>query len=93
MTYRLKIASMHSKIVTEGRLSALQVETVVNSAQQHEQTFADGTRRGFFCGDGAGVGKGRQLAGIILENVLCGRTKNVWLSVSIGTPYHVFFPF
>jgi len=47
--------------------------------------MADGvTRRGFFIGDGAGVGKGRQLAGTILENWLHGRTKHIWLSVSTG---------
>jgi hypothetical protein len=37
---------------------------------------------GFFLGDGAGVGKGRQLAGTILENWNCGRKKHIWLSVS-----------
>ncbi|CAM9374360.1 unnamed protein product [Chrysoparadoxa australica] len=33
-------------------------------------------------GDGAGVGKGRQLAALIYENVLKGRSKHVWFSVS-----------
>jgi len=37
---------------------------------------------GFFLGDGAGVGKGRQLAGIIYENWLNGRKKHIWLSAS-----------
>ena len=39
-------------------------------------------RRGFFLGDGAGVGKGRQLAGLIHENWLRGRVKHLWISVS-----------
>ena len=33
-------------------------------------------------GDGAGVGKGRQLAGIIFDNWQQGHKKAVWLSVS-----------
>ena len=39
-------------------------------------------RRGWFLGDGTGAGKGRQVAGIILDNWLKGRRKAVWLSVS-----------
>lgn len=39
-------------------------------------------RKGFFLGDGAGVGKGRQLAGIIYENFLQGRRRHIWISVS-----------
>lgn len=32
-------------------------------------------------GDGAGVGKGRTIAGLILENWQRGRRKHLWLSV------------
>ncbi len=32
-------------------------------------------------GDGAGVGKGRTIAGLILENWEQGRHKHLWLSV------------
>jgi predicted RNA methylase len=39
-------------------------------------------RRGFFIGDGTGVGKGRQSASIILDNWLRGRRKAVWISRS-----------
>lgn len=37
---------------------------------------------GFFLGDSAGIGKGRQIGGIIYENWLRGRKKHIWLSVS-----------
>lgn len=37
---------------------------------------------GFFIGDGAGVGKGRQIAGIIMDNFARGRRQAVWLSTS-----------
>lgn len=39
-------------------------------------------RRGVFIGDGTGVGKGRQVAGIILDNWLKGRRKALWISKS-----------
>lgn len=39
-------------------------------------------RRGWFLGDGTGVGKGRQAAGIILDNWLKGRRRHVWISKS-----------
>ncbi|MEH2120571.1 strawberry notch-like NTP hydrolase domain-containing protein [Nostoc sp.] len=39
-------------------------------------------RRGWFLGDGTGAGKGRQCAGIILDNWCKGRKKAIWISKS-----------
>ncbi|MBD2480261.1 strawberry notch family protein, partial [Anabaena sp. FACHB-83] len=39
-------------------------------------------RRGWFLGDGTGCGKGRQCAGIILDNWCQGRRKAIWISKS-----------
>ncbi len=39
-------------------------------------------RRGWFLGDGTGCGKGRQVAGIILDNWCQGRSKAIWVSKS-----------
>jgi predicted RNA methylase len=39
-------------------------------------------RRGWFLGDGTGAGKGRQIAGILLDNWLKGRRRAVWISKS-----------
>ncbi|NBZ89824.1 strawberry notch-like NTP hydrolase domain-containing protein, partial [Stagnihabitans tardus] len=39
-------------------------------------------RRGFFLGDGTGAGKGRQSAGILLDNWCRGRRKALWVSKS-----------
>ncbi|MFI0848706.1 strawberry notch-like NTP hydrolase domain-containing protein [Mesorhizobium sp. IMUNJ 23232] len=39
-------------------------------------------RRGWFLGDGTGCGKGRQVAGIILDNWLQGRRRALWISKS-----------
>ena len=44
-------------------------------------------RAGFLVGDGAGVGKGRTIAGIILENYLHGRNKAIWVSISNDLKY------
>lgn len=50
-----------------------------------EDADADGAvrfRRGWFLGDGTGAGKGRQVAGVILDNWLQGRRRAVWISKS-----------
>jgi predicted RNA methylase len=39
-------------------------------------------RRGWFLGDGTGAGKGRQVAGILLDHWLKGRRRAVWISKS-----------
>jgi len=39
-------------------------------------------RQGWYLGDGTGVGKGRQIAGIILDNWCQGRRRHLWLSRS-----------
>lgn len=38
-------------------------------------------------GDGAGVGKGRTVAGVIFENFQLGRKKAIWISVSNDLKY------
>ncbi len=37
-------------------------------------------RKGFFLGDGTGCGKGRQIAGVIADNLAQGRERALWLS-------------
>jgi len=39
-------------------------------------------RKGWFLGDGTGAGKGRQVAGVLLDNWLKGRRRAVWISKS-----------
>ncbi|XP_056373366.1 protein strawberry notch homolog 2 isoform X3 [Hyla sarda] len=79
VTYML---SLPSSIVEKGLLSALQLEAIVYACQQHEVVLPCGQRAGFLIGDGAGVGKGRTVSGIILQNFLMGRKKALWFSVS-----------
>ena len=51
-------------------------------AAPEDATGAVRFRRGFMLGDGTGAGKGRQSAGIILDNWLRGCRKAVWISKS-----------
>jgi predicted RNA methylase len=54
----------------------------VVSAAPENATNAVRFRRGWFLGDGTGAGKGRQVAGILLDNWLKGRRRAVWVSKS-----------
>ncbi|XP_029475625.1 protein strawberry notch homolog 1 isoform X2 [Rhinatrema bivittatum] len=80
-------ATIPEETIDNGWLSALQLEAVTYAAQQHETFLPNGDRAGFLIGDGAGVGKGRTIAGIIFENYLLGRKRSVWFSVSNDLKY------
>ena len=54
----------------------------VVSAAPDDAQHAIRFRRGWFLGDGTGAGKGRQVAGILLDNWLKGRRRAVWVSKS-----------
>ncbi|CAB1314028.1 unnamed protein product [Coregonus sp. 'balchen'] len=84
ITYTLSIPD---STINCGLLSALQLEAVIYACQQHEVILQNNQRAGFLIGDGAGVGKGRTVAGIILENYLKGRKKALWFSVSNDLKY------
>ncbi|KAM4810116.1 protein strawberry notch homolog 1 [Rhinophrynus dorsalis] len=80
-------ASIPEETIDNGWLSALQLEAVTYAAQQHETYLPNGERAGFLIGDGAGVGKGRTIAGIIFENYLLSRKRSLWFSVSNDLKY------
>lgn len=74
--YRLSIPE---HVIDSGAISALQLEAIVYACQKHETFLPSGERAGFLVGDGAGVGKGRTIAGMIYENYLQGRKRALWL--------------
>lgn len=74
--------NLPQELITSGALSSAQLENIVYAGQAHQQTLPDGSRKGYFIGDGTGVGKGREIAGIILDNFRQGRNKAVWVSVN-----------
>ncbi|XP_056117539.1 protein strawberry notch homolog 1 isoform X2 [Rhinichthys klamathensis goyatoka] len=82
--YRLSITE---ETIDRGWLSALQLEAITYAAQQHETFLPNGDRAAYLIGDGAGVGKGRTIAGIIYENYLLGRKRSLWFSVSNDLKY------
>jgi len=63
-----------------GGISLAQLEAVVYAGQAHEQFLPGNIRRGFLIGDGTGVGKGREISAIILDNMRRGRKRAVWFS-------------
>nr|CAD7432398.1 unnamed protein product [Timema monikensis] len=79
--------SLPEETIKTCALSALQLEAITYTSQQHEHFLPDGSRAGFLIGDGAGVGKGRTIAGIIFENFLKGRKRAIWVSVSNDLKY------
>eukprot|EP00752_Nemacystus_decipiens_P001612 g1572.t1 len=65
------------------QLSEVQMESIVYAGQQFAgPALRNSERRGFMIGDGAGVGKGRQLAGIILDAYMQGLKRHVWITIS-----------
>lgn len=78
------VPNLDRDIITKGVLSDAQLESVMYAGQAHETVLPNGNRKGFLIGDGTGVGKGREISGIILDNFNSGRTKAVWVSVSSG---------
>lgn len=71
---------LSEELVKSGALSDAQLENIIYAGQSHEQVLPDGKRRGYFIGDGTGVGKGRQIAGVIVDNYNQGRKKALWIS-------------
>jgi len=78
VTYQTHIPQ---EVIDRGALSDAQMETITYAGQAHETMLPDGKRRrGYMIGDGTGVGKGREIAGILLDNFEQGRTRAVWIS-------------
>ncbi|CCE25800.1 strawberry notch-like NTP hydrolase domain-containing protein [Methylotuvimicrobium alcaliphilum] len=71
-------------VIQDGLLSIAQLESIVYAGQAHSELLPNGSRKGFFIGDGTGVGKGREISGIILDNLMQGRSKAVWVSFNEG---------
>lgn len=68
------------KIVTDAILSDAQLEAVTRAWQSFGKTLDNDETQGYFIGDGTGVGKGREIAGIMYESFLRGQDKAVWIT-------------
>ena len=78
VTYELKLTKENIK-----SLSVVQLEALTYLCQQHEKIHCDDSRAAFLLGDATGVGKGRTIAGAIVENDLRGRKRAIWFSASL----------
>lgn len=78
--------NLPKETVTKGKLSLAQLESVVYAGQAFAKRLRDGARKGFMIGDGTGVGKGREIAGVILDAIRSGHGngKAVWVSSNAG---------
>jgi hypothetical protein len=72
--------NLPKNLIESGGLTIPQLEAIAYAGQAHQQILSDGKRKGFFIGDGTGVGKGREVAGIILDNFRRGKKKAIWIS-------------
>src|SRR5581483_5854327 len=79
ITYR---PCLDATLITDGALSNVQLERICYAGQRHTQRLPSGARAAYLLGDGTGFGKGRCLAGVIIDNHNQGRTRTLWLSIS-----------
>ena len=75
---------LNNNLINNGLLSIAQLESIVYAGQAHSELLPNGSRKGFFIGDGTGVGKGREISGIIMDNMMQGRKKALWVSFNEG---------
>lgn len=78
-TYRHHLPA---EVITEGRISDIQLEDVIYAGQATEILLPDGSRKGHWNGDGTGIGKGREVYASIYEQLQQGRRKHVHISAS-----------
>jgi hypothetical protein len=79
ITYR---PHLDPQLISSGALSTIQLERICYAGQRHSQFLPTGARAAYLLGDGTGFGKGRALAGMIIDNHNQGRKRTLWLSIS-----------
>ena len=81
VTYKMDIPE---DFIKNGDLFEHQLEAIAYAGQSHEQMNPNGTRKAMLLGHRTGAGKGRMVAGIVLDNWNKGRRNAVWFSVNEG---------
>lgn len=79
-TVSLPPLTYEPKLPAGTKISAVQLESVVIAGQQNERRNGDGSRGAALIGDGTGVGKGRTVAAMVMDNWNHGRKRVVWVS-------------
>lgn len=75
---------LDQKLIEKGVWSDIQIELICYAGQAHREILPSGERKGYCCGDGTGVGKGREIAGIIMDNFNQGRRRAIWITEKAG---------
>ncbi|MCG3126051.1 MAG: hypothetical protein CHACPFDD_00879 [Phycisphaerae bacterium] len=70
------------EVISEGRISDIQLEDVIYAGQAAETGLPDGSRKGHWNGDGTGIGKGREIYAYVYDQFQRGRVKHVHISAS-----------
>lgn len=79
-TVNLPPLTYEPKLPAGVKISNVQLESVVLAGQQNERRNGDGSRGAALIGDGTGVGKGRTVAAMLLDNWNHGRKRLMWIS-------------
>ena len=74
------VPSLPRSLVEDGQISDAQIEQIILAGAAHQQVLPDGKRRGYFIGDGTGVGKAREIVGIMYDNMRQGRKRHIWVT-------------
>jgi hypothetical protein len=83
-------------LIEDGILSEAQIEAIVYAGQAHRQFLPEmeiehpvtqekrmvKQRKGYFVGDSMGVGKGREICGVIMDHFARGGRRAIWVSKS-----------
>ena len=80
---RQRVDEILEKQIKDGKkLSDIQMESILYCHARHEATLYNGLiRHAFLLGDSTGTGKGRQIAGLFILNILLGRKgPHFWFS-------------
>eukprot|EP00927_Polykrikos_kofoidii_P034776 TRINITY_DN29426_c0_g2_i1.p1 TRINITY_DN29426_c0_g2~~TRINITY_DN29426_c0_g2_i1.p1 ORF type:complete len:1390 (-),score=218.51 TRINITY_DN29426_c0_g2_i1:250-4419(-) len=70
------------RVASAGLLSSPQLEAVAYAARRFRSKLPDGSRAGYYLGDGTGTGKGRIIAALMWHLWNEGARRHVWLSAS-----------
>ncbi|MCB2007210.1 MAG: strawberry notch family protein, partial [Rhodoferax sp.] len=74
------VPSLPRSLIEGGQISDAQIEQIIMAGAAHQQKLPDGKRRGYFVGDGTGVGKAREIVGIMYDNMRQGRKRHIWVT-------------
>lgn len=76
-------------MINSGKLSSLQLEAIAYACQAHETRLPDGSRAGFFIGDGAGVSENTLFLAPVTSGLRCGTSHLLCLDFFFRFPFPI----